>query len=121
MQKRMVIGKGKKRVEIDILDEYSGLIQIYINGIIDEHGKPTTMNLWFCKNDATGNYSEEPTARQVKRALERTLYTAKMALRETQGWQHANTERLEEVYDQVGEMSVSEFESDEAELVEGGA
>ena len=120
MQKRMVVGKGKKQITIDILDEYSGLIQIYINGIIDEHGKPTTMNLWFSKDDASGGH-EKPTARQVKRALERTLYTAKMTLRETQGWCHANTERLEAVYDQVGEMSVSEFESDEAELVEGGA
>ena len=63
----------------------------------------------------------EPTARQVKTALERTLYTAKQVLSNTQGWRHANTERLEEVYDQVGEMYVGEFESDEAELVEGGA
>ena len=120
MQKRMVIGKGRKKITIDVGWEHGGLIQIYINGITDECGKYTTMNLWFAKSDASGDF-EEPTASQVKRALERTLYTAKMTLRETQGWHHANTERLEEVYDQVGEMSVSKFESDEAELVEGGA
>tara|TARA_R100001015_G_C4455969_1_gene44513 strand:+ start:119 stop:484 length:366 start_codon:yes stop_codon:yes gene_type:complete len=121
MQKRMVIGKGKKQITIDAGQEYGGLIQIYINGIIDESGKSTTMNLWFSKHDASGALFAEPTARQVKTALERTLYTAKQVLNDTQGWRHANTERLEAVYDQVGEMSVSEFESDEAELVEGGA
>ena len=121
MQKRMVIGKGKKQITIDILDEYSGLIKIYINGIIDERGRSTTLNLWFSKSDASGDAFEGPTASQVKRTLERTLYTAKQVLNDTQGWCHANTERLEAVYDQVGAMSVSEFESDEAELVEGGA
>lgn len=121
MQKRMVIGKGRKQVTIDIGSEYTGLAQIYINGIIDEYGKYTTMNLWFAKTDVGGVYGMEPTASQVKRAIERTLYTAKQVVSDTQGWRHANTERLEEVYDQVGEMSVSEFESDEAELVEGGA
>ena len=120
MQKRMVVGKGRKKITIDVGWEHGNLIQIYINGIIDESGKYTTMNLWFAKSDASGDYVE-PTARQVKTALERTLYTAKQVLSNTQGWRHANTERLEEVYDQVGEMYVGEFESDEAELVEGGA
>ena len=120
MQKRMVIGKGRKKITIDAGWEHGGLIQIYINGITDECGKYTTMNLWFAKSDVRGDF-EEPTARQVKTALERTLYTAKQVLSNTQGWRHTNTERLEEVYDQVGEMSVSKFESDEAELVEGGA
>tara|TARA_R110002020_G_scaffold47480_1_gene135021 strand:+ start:112 stop:465 length:354 start_codon:yes stop_codon:yes gene_type:complete len=117
MEKLMVFGKGRKRITIDWANEYSSLVQITIWGILNENGEyGNPLNLWFCVP------SDAKTAPEIRQTLVMLLYAAKHVVWETQGYNHVNYNRLEEVYDQVGNMRFEgDLDTDDYVLVEGGA
>ena len=113
----LTTGRGRKKITANFFTEYATIVEVVVEGLIDERGKPISVNLWrSITNDGTHDWYE------ISDLLTDEIGRALRLVRDLQGYCHINSERLDKAHDWIAAFKhqVNE-DSKTITIVEGGA